>query len=94
MFVDAGGEGARRESVSRGGAVPKLTGARLSGVPGVDSSRGLAQEHDCDMRKPLGVPARVYSGSSRVRNGGAALGGVGSPARCVPGVPGATARLN
>ena len=63
----------RRSWSSRGGARLRLAGARLTGVPGVDSSSSLAQEHECDMRKPLGVPVRVYSGSSRVRNGGAAI---------------------
>ena len=41
-FADAGGEGARRESVSRGDAVPKLTEFCLACVPGPKSTRGLA----------------------------------------------------
>jgi hypothetical protein len=68
-----GGGGTRRSWSSRGGARPRLAGVRLTSVPGVDSSSGLAQEHECDMRKPLGVFVRVYSGSSRVRHGGAAI---------------------
>jgi len=67
------GGGTRRSWSSCGGARLRLTGVRLTSVPGVDSSRGLAQEHECDMRNPLGVSVRVYSGSSRVRNGGAAI---------------------
>ena len=91
MFVDAGGEGARRESVSRGGAVPKLTGARLTGVPGVDSSRGLAQEHRSGMGSALGCLGSCCRAGSMALDGEAALGGEGSPARCVRGSPGATA---
>jgi len=67
------GGGTRRSWSSCGGARLRLTGVRLTSVPGVDSSSGLAQEHECDMRNPLGVSVRVYSGSSRVRNGGAAI---------------------
>ena len=70
--VREGGAG-RRSWSSPGGARLRLAEARLTGVPGVDSSSGLAQEHECDMSKPLGVPVRVYSGSSRVRNGGATI---------------------
>jgi hypothetical protein len=70
--VREGGAG-RRSWSSRGSARLRLTGAHLTGIPGVDSSNGLAQEHECDMRKSLGVPVRVYSGSSRISNGGTAI---------------------
>ena len=59
--------------VSAAALVDSSRGLGLTSVPGVDSSSGLAQEHECDMRNPLGVSVRVYSGSSRVRNGGAAI---------------------
>ena len=66
--------------VSAAALVDSSRGLGLTSVPGVDSSSGLAQKHECDMRNPLGVSVRVYSGSSRVRNGGAviALRGVGA----------------
>ena len=78
------GGGTRRSWSSCGGARLRLTGVRLTSVPGVDLSGSEVRRHQRDMSNPLGVPSRVCDGSSKVRNGEADLGAGNSPACDVP----------
>ena len=81
---------ARGNSAGRRSWVPAaalhrgLTGVRRTGIPGVESSCGLAREHARGMRKPPRRSGRGYIGRS---GRPVVTGDLGSPAYCVSVVP-------
>ena len=69
-----------------------VAGATESGVPGLDSGRGLVQNDGRDTRGPLGPRARVGGGRSVELGGGGGAAVTGSPGSGVPAVPGQSSK--